>query len=86
MEMWSEQQAGILHPAVPIILILAEAFSFVLETGSYPIVFLQLFLGTLLRMKDLTAFSCKLVFILMTKQSYSCFFPIEQAPRFCSKL
>lgn len=78
MEMWSEQKAGILHPLVAIILILAWAFSFVLKTRGYPVVFLQLSLGTPLRMKDLTAFSRKLVFILMTKHGYSCFFPIGQ--------
>lgn len=62
------------------------AFSFVLKTRSYPVVFLQLFLGTLLRKKDLTAFSCKWVLILMTEQGYSGFFATGWAPRFCPKL
>ena len=69
MEMWSERQAGIPHPLVTIILILAWAvFLICLKNQELRhIVFLQLFLGTFLRMKDLTAFLHKLVFILMTK-------------------
>lgn len=85
--MWSERQAGIPHPVVTIILILAWAvFLICLKNQELPYSFQAARPWTLLRMKDLTAFSHKLVFILMTKQGYSCFFPIGQAPGFCPKL
>lgn len=64
MEMWSEQQAGISHALVTVVSILTWAgFLICLKNQALPCSVLAALPWTLLKMKDLTAFSSDWVFI-----------------------
>lgn len=64
VEVWSAWQAGIPHPLVTVLSILTWAgFLICLKNQALPCSFLAALPWTLLRMKDLTAFSSEWVFI-----------------------